>query len=62
MTNRMRKSAILGATAWCDHCDFEPQTRNAMGLAARHVDSHPGHTTHVEQTIGVTYFTKESGA
>lgn len=57
---RLRRSSILGAAAWCDHCDFAPQTRNALGLAARHVDSNPDHVTHIEQTIGVTYYTKES--
>jgi hypothetical protein len=56
---RSRKSAILGASAWCDDCKFEPFTRNAMGLAAIHADSHPGHTVHVEQTIGVTYNPKK---
>lgn len=56
---RTRLSAILGANAWCDDCEFEQFKRNAMGLAAIHADSHPGHTTHVEQVLGVTYNPKK---
>jgi hypothetical protein len=52
---RMRSSGLLGANAWCDSCEFEHFTRNAMGLAAIHADMNPGHRTFVEQTISVSY-------
>lgn len=53
---RVRRSGLLGSVAWCDDCDFDQTGKNALPLAAKHVDIYPDHRTHVEQTIGVTYY------
>lgn len=51
-------TGLLGASADCE-CGWKAETRNAMGLAARHADANPSHTVIVEQTIGVTYNKKD---
>lgn len=52
---RVKTTGVLGVVAWCDDCDFNQTSKNALPLAAIHVDINPDHTAHVEQTIGITY-------
>jgi hypothetical protein len=54
---RETRTGLLVVRAGCFQChgyEMPWETRNSMGIAARHHDA-TGHTTHVEQTVSVQY-------
>lgn len=58
---RSTHSGIVDAQARCDDCPFAVFTRNSLGLAAQHADSHPDHTVRAEQSMIVIYNKKPKG-
>lgn len=52
--SRDTTTALLAVAAQCQECAWASESRNAVGVAARHHDAH-GHTVTVEVTRSITY-------
>ena len=51
---RTTYTGVMGANAWCETCSKHWQSRNAIGVAARHHDA-TGHYVQFEQIITGSY-------
>lgn len=48
---RPNRSGMFDCLAHCATCEWEADTRNAVGLAAQHARRNPTHEVRAEQTI-----------